>query len=368
MSAQQHARQSPFLSVVVPVGAVGEQALRETLLCLMGQEDDDFEVLLALPAGQDATATERVLTDQPPSLCSRVHLVRTAVEGPGEVRNVAVAEARGRYVTVLPEGDLVLGSWVRTFRSAEPATEHRVLRALSVTQDHAVVDVGGRAAIRAEGSPRSQSPAAFSLWQHAVEPLSPPGSWAWPRELADSGVGYDEHVVDDPDWELLVRLGELVGVAVEPVVTSVHREWTMVRRNALPEGPTAQQVIDARPLVIPAGEAARLRAENTQTAIVRRLNEKLDLKREQLQLTHDHASNLEGIVRHLEEAVRQLKDRAAHLEQRHAKAERRHAKEVARLRRKLESARAARPADAADPAEAPAPKGSWRLRGRGSGD
>lgn len=338
MSAGQ-AVDSPFLSIVVPAGRVGEQALRETLLCLVGQEDDDLEVLLTVPGDCDDSAIEGVLADQPPRLAARVRMVRAAGRTPGAIRNAALAMASGRYLTVLPEGDLALGSWVRTFHQAEPAAEGRVLRALGVIQEHALDEVAGRLAVRAEGSPRSQSPATFSLWQHALEPLSPPASWAWPLTLAsDHGVSYDEDISDDPDWELLMRLGQRVGVADLEVVTSVHREWPRADAH-VPGGAstTAEEIIDSRELVIPPGQAARMRATGTQTALMRQMGEKLDLKREQLELTHAHAANLEGIVRHLERVVSQLREQVTHTEQRLARAERRHAKELKRLRRKLDA-------------------------------
>jgi hypothetical protein len=386
----------PFLSVVVPTGQVGEQALRETLLCLVGQDDTDLEVLLVVPEGDEAT-TEGVLADQPPRLAGRVRTVSASGATPGAVRNAALDAATGRYVTVLPEGDLALGSWVATFHRAEPRAAGRVLRALGVRQEHVLDEVAGRPAVRAEGSPRSQSPVMFSLWQHALEPLSPPPSWAFPRALAtEEGLRYDEDITDDADWEMMMRLAERVGVADLGVVTSVHREWRPAgepRRKAKAseatrpdvhpfDGPlddlleeprlpatadgerTAQSVIDARPIVIPVGEAARLRAGSTQTAIIRHHREKLELKREQLKLTKNHAANLEGMVRHLERLVAQLKDKVEHTEQRLAKGERRHAKEVKRLRRQLEAATGAQPEAAPRDADERSARG-WRGLRRG---
>lgn len=348
----------PFLSVVVPVGTTGTQALRESLLCLVGQDDVDFEVVLVagpgMAAGQ-AREVDEVVADQPPRLASRLRRVEADRATPGAVRNAGLADARGRFVTVLPEGDLVLGSWVANFHAGEESSGGSVLRALGVTQEHALVEVAGHAAVRATGSPRALAPGRFSLWQHALEPLSPPASWAWPRALVqDHGLAYDTTVSDDADWDLLLRAAELVGVSDLGVVTSLRREWVGSAPAATGDGPTARDVIDARPLVLPPGEARHLRAGSSESAATQELAQELARTSEELRLTQDHAANLEAVVRSLE----------ARLE---AEAER-HGQQVARLRRKLESARAVRPADAAAPAEAPAPKGSWRRRGRGPGD
>jgi hypothetical protein len=344
---------SPFLSVVVPVGTAGEQALRETLLCLVGQDDVDFEVLLVVPEGGDlAGVVDTVVADQPPRTASRLRVLRTGAGSPGAVRNAGLAVAEGRYVTVLPEGDLVLGGWVARFHAAEQSADGRVLRALGVTQDHALVEVAGHEAVRAVDSPLSDSPALFSVWQHALEPLTPAAGWAWPRTLAGAqSLAYDEDVADDPDWELLVRTAQLVGVADLGAVTSVHRRWTSpASSDRAGAGTTAQAVIDDRPLVLPPGEAARMRAGGSESAAVGQLAAELDRTREELRLTHDHASNLEGVVRHLEEQAAQV--------------ERRHAKEVARLRRKLQ---ASGPHDPGSASPSPARGRGWRPRRRDEG-
>jgi hypothetical protein len=342
----------PFLSVLVPVGTAGSQALRESLLCLVGQDDVDFEVVLVTSPGAGPQVDE-VVADQPPRLASRLRRAEADRTTPGAVRNAGLAVARGRFVTVLPEGDLTMASWVTTFHAAEPSAGGRVLRALGVTQEHSVVEVAGHESVRAVGSPRALAPGRFSLWQHALEPLSPPASWAWPRALVQShGLGYDATVSDDADWELLVRAAELVGVSDLEVVTSLHREWVDTAPDGDDDGPTARDLIDARPLLLPPGAAQQLRDGSSESAAHRALAQELARTSEELRLTHDHAANLEAVVRSLEGRLAAANDR--------------HEQQVARLRRKLESARAARPGDAAAPDQAPAPKGSWRRRGRDS--
>ncbi len=344
----------PFLSIVVPVGVVGEQALRETLLCLAGQDDLDFEALLVVADNSSPVDTGAVVADQPRRLASRLRVVPITAATPGAVRNAGVAAARGRHVAVLPEGDLVLGSWVAAFHAAEPAAAGRILRARGVSQDHALVEVAGRPAVRAVDSPRSESPAVFSRWQHALEPLTPPAAWAWPRELVDQhSIGYDDTVLDDPDWELLVRITELVDVLDLGTVTSVRRRWTSTPVVAPPGGgATAQERIDARPLLLPPGEAARMRSASAVSAETQELRDELARTREELRLTHDHATNLEGIVRHLEDTA--------------ARAERRRMKEEARARRKADAEPVA-PDPADTSGERPEGTRGWRRKGRGRG-
>ena len=349
----ESASAGPFLTVLIPVGTAGTQALRESLLCMVGQDDVDFEVVLVAGAAaspEDVAGIEEVISDQPPRMTSRLRLVETRATTPGGVRNAGLSGAAGRYVTVLPDGDLALGSWVKTFHDAEPTSDGRILRALGVTQGHSVVAVAGRRAIRAEGAPRSDSPPVFSLWGHALEPHSPAASWAWPRAIEhDHGVRYDTTVTDDPDRELLVRAAELVGVTDLGVVTSVHRTWAAA--DTRPAGPAAQDVIDNRPLLLPAGEVRRVRAGLSVDAARRVLEDELARTSEELRLTHDHAANLEAIVRSLEAGAEENA--------------RRHAKEVGRLRRKLESRGGQVPSEGEPVARKDGPGRFWRSRTRG---
>lgn len=349
---------APFLTVVIPAGIVGTQALRESLLSLVGQDDDDFEVILAVEPAADPevlAGIEEAVADQPPRLTTRARLVEGVEGTPGSARNAASAAARGRYLTVLPEGDLALGRWVRTYHEGEPSADGRILRALGVTQDHTLIDVAGHRAVRAGAAPGAGSPAHFSLWQHALRPCSPAASWAWPRNLVDDhGTAYDAGVVDDPDWEFLVRTAQLVGVVDLGVVTSLSRRWghAVAPASQVRDGSTAQDVIDSRALLIAPGESKRLRDGLAEDATDPGPAEELARTAEELRLTHDHAANLEAIVRNLEGQL--------------AGAEERHAEDVARLRRKLERARKTAPA--AQPTTTTPPSGRpWRGR-RGSKD
>ena len=356
MTGHSRDTDTPFLTVVIPAGVVGIQALRESLLSLVGQDDDDFDVVLVVDAAtRDSSAIEDVVADQPPRLTSRLRVVEADGPSPGSVRNAGLSAARGRYVTVLPEGDLALGRWVRTFHEGEAASDGRILRALGVTQDHTLVDVAGHVAVRAEGTPRSTSPAQFSLWQHALEPCSAAPSWAWPTALVDDhGTRYDVSVVDDPDWELLVRAAQLVGVADLGVVTCLSRHWTGATPVPRPPvmGTTAEELIDNRTLLIPPGEAKRIRIGLAESAAHPGPVDEIARLSEELRLTHDHAANLEAIVQSLERQVQAAEDR--------------HARELTRLRRKLEKTREQTPG--ADPPATSSPSGrSWRARRRGQG-
>lgn len=355
MTGPEQDTATPFLSVVVPVGTAGTQALRETLLSLVGQDDDDFEVVLAVGAGAEpdvvAGATEAV-ADQPPRLRSRTRLVEADGQSPGAVRRSASAAARGRYVSVLPEGDLALGRWVRTYREGEPRADGRILRALGVAQEHTWVDVGGHRAVRAVSTPGAASPAEFSLWEHALEPCSPAASWAWPRTLVDDhDTTYDLAVADDPDWELFVRAAQLVGVLDLGVVTCLARVWQPAETAVadVPGGSTAQDTIDSRALLIQPGEARRHRDRLVETAQSAVADDELARTTEELRLTHDHAANLEAVVRSLEGQLAAAADG--------------HEREISRLRRKLERSRG--PAPEAVPPATPPPGATGRRSWRG---
>lgn len=345
---------TPFLSVVVPADAARPQAVRETLLALFGQADDDFEVVL-VAATRDETeraVIEHIVADQPPFVARRLRVLHQRPQAtPGAIRNLGLESAVGRYVTVLPAGDMVLGSWVQTFHRGATAASAGVLRARGLVQAHTHVRVLDQDAVRAAGSPRADAAGSFSLLQHALEPSTPAGSWAWPRSLEDgSEARFDEDIVDDPDRELLVRLAEAIGVVDLGTVTLIKREWSPPTAVAARSGVLAQDVIDNRPLLLPAGETRALAAGLPEPESAVALREEIARISEELRLTRDHADNLQAV--------------ADSLKQKNAELAERHAAKVARLKEKLAAARAS--AEAPQPAEDHPPRAPRRWLNRDS--
>jgi Glycosyl transferase family 2 len=261
---------TPFLSLLVRTQGHRPAALADVLLCLAAQSCSDFEVLLL--AHDVADAERRRLDELVGSLADgfrpRVTVVPVVGGGRSRPLTAGVARARGQYIAVLDDDDLVMGNWVEAFAQAARVAPGSIVR--SVTVEQTMQFEVGNPGFRTVSWPLARWDADFSLLSHLVDNHSPVHSCAYPREVfRELGLGFDESLPVLEDWDLLVRAASLVGVHDTGLVTAIYRRWPAtsnsfahVAEDAWPE--TAWRVVaawDRSPLLLPAGSASRLREE-----------------------------------------------------------------------------------------------------------
>lgn len=261
----------PFLTVVTRTQGKRLDTLRETLLCLSAQTCQDFEVLVVghrLNLRQQL-AVEAVISDQHEAMRAKIRLVKVDRGERAAPLNCAFEQARGLYVAMLDDDDLVFGHWVETFHDLHEHNPGKLLRATAVSQTWDKVEVDGSAtASRSKSGYSADYPETFDLFDHLVENRSPLHSLAFPRSLyRELGFRFDETLTTAEDWDFIIRTAPLAGVACSSEVTCIYRrwenaassytehdqqEWTANYRHTL-------RKIDAVPLLLPAGYTRRTR-------------------------------------------------------------------------------------------------------------
>ena len=259
----------PFLSILTRTQGRRPETLRELLLCLAAQTDDDFELLVLchdVPPDRLADVMA-VVDDALPALRSRIRVVEVAGGGRSRPLNVGIEESTGSYLVAVDDDDLVLAHWVAEFARLAAESPGSVLRAVVAEQD--VVETPGEPPGHAAASPtRTPYPDSFDLLGHLVSNLTPNLGAAFPRECFDSlGLRYDESLPVFEDWDLLVEAALLCGVASTSEVTGVYRRWQHQGSSLLEAGEESWRAtereladrIDARELLLPAGAFSALR-------------------------------------------------------------------------------------------------------------
>jgi glycosyltransferase involved in cell wall biosynthesis len=200
----------------------------ETLTCLAGQTDTDFEVLVLghrLPYERQL-AVERAIDDSPTWLRERIRLILVNKGNRTHPLNVGFENARGRYIGILDDDDIPFANWVETFRELDAREPGKILRAATVRQDVKTANVGRRAGLRAEGPLDLIYPSSFDLFEHLRTNQTPPVCLAFPRGVFhDLKIRFDEELSTTEDWDFLLRVAAIVGVASSPQITSVYRWW-----------------------------------------------------------------------------------------------------------------------------------------------
>lgn len=262
---------APFLSVVIRTtgGRIG--TLREGLLCLSAQSDEDFEVILV---GHNLSVeaqidVERLIEQLHDSFRTRLHLV--LVEGGGRAvpLNKGFSTARGDYIAAFDDDDLLFGCWVENFKQLAAKAPGTLLRQGVVAQNWDRVSVrGAGVTARAMGVMRSIYPKTFDLIAHIVENRTPLHSIAFPRALfTHMGFEFDEGHSTVEDWDLIVRTAPLCGVSSIAEIGCVYRHWIGGDSSYTAHSQfewssnyvkTLKKLND-EPLLLPAGSANRLR-------------------------------------------------------------------------------------------------------------
>ncbi|NTV40039.1 MAG: glycosyltransferase family 2 protein, partial [Demequinaceae bacterium] len=261
-------REPALMSIVMRTQAQRGEALRDALLCLAGQCDARFEVLLVVHDG-DSAAVEQIVADQPAWLRHRASVLPADGGTRSRPLNVGLAAARGSIVCFLDDDDLVFGHWVESVLEGAQRHPRRLLRSVAGVQS--VTTTQWRGGIEGHATRSDVSlpyPELFNLADHLRVNMTPFMTLAFPRPFFEVYGGADEQLEVCEDWDLVLRGAISLGVSDLDEVTAIYRRWTSGRDSY-----TVHQVevwerdmqrvrakCDASPLLLPAGSASELAA------------------------------------------------------------------------------------------------------------
>jgi 2-polyprenyl-3-methyl-5-hydroxy-6-metoxy-1,4-benzoquinol methylase len=263
---------APFLTVVIRTQGMRIESLRESMLCLSAQTDQDFEVLVVghrLDLDRQL-GVERVIADQMEAMRSKTRLLKVDYGERAAPLNAAFENARGQYVAMYDDDDLVFGHWVESFKKLASSNPGKLLRTTAVSQTWDKVSFhGNKLATRSKSGYRAEYPDEFDLFDHLVENRSPLHSLAFPRALfAELGFRFDETLTTAEDWDFIMSVCHIAGVAGTAEIACVYRRWD----NASSSYTTHDQEewnanylyslrkIDSRPLILPPGYTRKVRS------------------------------------------------------------------------------------------------------------
>lgn len=219
----------PFLSVITRTQGKRPEALAETLLCLTGQTDMDFELLLI---GHNLNEPQKELIDSildnlPEEMAERTRYI--PVDGGTRTTplNVGFSEAKGEYIAILDDDDIVFDNWVEMFKKAATKEPGTVLHSYSLTQKWMTVKINSDIdALRAVAAHTDELCVEYDWIKQLSVNKCPPVGLAFPRyAFQDLGIKFDESLNTTEDWDFLMRTGLITGVTDICEPTCIYRLW-----------------------------------------------------------------------------------------------------------------------------------------------
>lgn len=257
-----------LMTIVMRTQGKRLEALRDALVCLAGQSDSRFEVLLVVH-DRDASVIHEVLDDQPTWLRQRTTVL--AAHGGTRARplNVGLAAAHGSVVSFFDDDDLAFGHWVETVLNGTVRFPRRLLRTTVGVQRVTTApwrgEVEGHSTQSAVELPY---PEHFNLADHLRVNMTPFMALAFPRGFFELYGVADEELDVCEDWDLLLRAALSLGVVDIAAVTAIYRRWTSGNDSYTEHDPEVwsrdmdrvRAKCDAVPLILAPGSASELAA------------------------------------------------------------------------------------------------------------
>lgn len=261
-------RPAPFVSVIMRTQGRRMEAMVGALDSLAAQTDDDFElVVVAHNAEPSALEAVRLLLDQRGDLKDRTSLL--AVEGGSRSRplNAGFLYARGDYVLIFDDDDLLGPRWMGSTRSAARENPGKVIYSYVQTQQWEQVPAGEGWTVRPISAPADTYCRPFTMIDLLRSNYCPTLGLAYPREaLVGAGLRFDEAMDVNEDWDYLLQAVMECGIAINPEATSVYRFWRQGENShSIHDGSCWQecqqrlrQKLDRCELRLPPGSASHL--------------------------------------------------------------------------------------------------------------
>ncbi len=226
----------PFLSVIMRTQGRRPEALSEVLLCMCGQSDMDFEVLIMGHNLDDEgrNSANTIIDELPSYMNGKVKLVEVNGGNRTTPLNEGFKAANGRYISILDDDDIVLENWVEVFHKLEEKNRGKILHSYCVSQDwKSVQNAYGETELISVSPFKPLYCREFDVIRQLSVNSCPTFSLAFPSAAFKLlGIHFDESLTTTEDWDFLMRNALLCGVADEPTVTGIYRIWVNTENSA----------------------------------------------------------------------------------------------------------------------------------------
>ena len=229
-------KDAPFLSVIMRTRGNRPEALAEVLLCLSGQSDLDFEVLIMGHNLDDngRNTVNGIISELPDYMDGKVRLCEVTGGNRTTPLNEGFKAAKGRYISILDDDDLVFDNWVESFHSLEEGNAGKIFHSYCAAQDWKVSqNADGENILTSISAFKTMYCVPFEMLEQLSTNRCPTFSLAFPSYVYNVlNIHFDETLTTTEDWDFLMRCAFICGVADIPNLTGVYRLWVNAESSA----------------------------------------------------------------------------------------------------------------------------------------
>lgn len=225
-------KHTPFLSVIIRTQGKREEGLREALLCLHAQSNQDFEIILIAHKAEEKhkKVIEAILAEQDEEFSSKIRYYKLDEGTRTTPLNFGFSHAWGKYAAVFDDDDILFDNWVESFWQCAKENEGRILHSFAFAQDWENVKNLG---YRAETAPVANYCTKFDLFSQFSVNRCPLMTLAFPVNIFQNvGIVFNESLNVTEDWEYFMRVAFLCGVSDVCEPTAIYRFWHNIETSA----------------------------------------------------------------------------------------------------------------------------------------
>ncbi|MDO4556321.1 MAG: glycosyltransferase family A protein [Lachnospiraceae bacterium] len=224
--------ENPFLTVLIRTQGKREEGLREAFLCLSGQTNDDFEIILVGHKVEEKRKQiiKDIIDDQQDEFKSKIRYIELDEGTRTAPLNLGFSLAKGKYIAVFDDDDILFDNWVESFYECSKENSGKILHSYAFAQNWKELKGLG---YRAETKPVGEYCQNFELLSQFIVNKCPLMTLAFPTNAFQKlGITFNEKLNVMEDWEYFMRVARICGVADTEEPTAIYRFWQNLETSA----------------------------------------------------------------------------------------------------------------------------------------